>query len=420
MAEIVVVGGGLSGLVAAKHLGRAGHTVTLFEQAETVGGRVRSAKEDGYTFDRGFQVLFTAYPAVKEELDLDTLSLQRFRPGATLVQSGERSILADPLRDPKALTATLFNRNVSMRDKLLVLKLRRQLSRKPLADILEHDNQTIETYLKDVGFSERFVSNFATPFYGGITLDRSLSTSAFVFEYTFKMLLSGSIAVPTEGMGAIPAQLATQARNGGVTIKAGSPVSAITACDTPRVEISGETHTPDAVIVATDPGNAEQLLPEFTYDGSYRGCVTQYFSLPDTQQLRTGGRLLLNMESGYPNQVAPMSAVAPSYAPSRMQLLSATFLGNPTETADELAAAVRSALESWYPENNFDELSLLRTDRIPVAQVTQQPGFRDQRPAIDSPDGPVYLAGDYTEWSSIQGALESGRRAAMNVETAVQ
>ena len=148
--------------------------------------------------------------------------------------------------------------------------------------------------------------------------------------------------------------------------------------------------------------------------------MTQYFSLPDTQQLRTGGRLLLNMESGYPNQVAPMSAVAPSYAPSRMQLLSATFLGNPTETADELAAAVRSALESWYPENNFDELSLLRTDRIPVAQVTQQPGFRDQRPAIDSPDGPVYLAGDYTEWSSIQGALESGRRAAMNVETAVQ
>lgn len=420
MAEIVVVGGGLSGLVAAKHLGRAGHTVTLYEQAETVGGRVRSAKEDGYTFDRGFQVLFTAYPAVKEELDLDALSLQRFRPGATLVQSGERSTLADPLRDPRALTATLFNRNVSMRDKLLVLKLRRQLARKPLADILAHDNQTIETYLKDVGFSERFVSNFATPFYGGITLDRSLSTSAFVFEYTFKMLLSGSIAVPAEGMGAIPAQLATQARNEGVTIKTGSPVSEISLGDTPRVEGSGETLNPDAIIVATDPASAEELLPEFTYDGSYRGCVTQYFSLPDTQQLRTGGRLLLNMESGYPNQIAPLSAVAPSYAPDRMKLLSATFLGNPTETADELATAVRTALESWYPENNFDELSLLRTDRIPLAQVTQQPGFRDRRPATDSLEGSVYLAGDYTEWSSIQGAMESGRRAAMNVETAVK
>ncbi|WP_141212555.1 FAD-dependent oxidoreductase, partial [Halorubrum sp. Hd13] len=30
----------------------------------------------------------------------------------------------------------------------------------------------------------------------------------------------------------------------------------------------------------------------------------------------------------------------------------------------------------------------------------------------DDPEGPVVLAGDYTAWSSIQGALESGRTAA--------
>ncbi len=418
MAEIVVVGGGLSGLVAAKRLGRTGHTVTLYEQGETVGGRVRSVTEDGYTFDRGFQVLFTAYPAVKEELDLDALALKRFRPGATLVSSGERSILADPLRDPKALTATLFNQNVSLRDKLLVLKLRRTLARKPLADILATDDQTIEDYLRAFGFSSRFISNFATPFYGGITLDRSLSTSAFVFEYTFKMLLSGSTAVPAAGMGEIPAQLATQARDVGVTINTESPVSAITTGDNPAVQTRGETVAADAVVVATDPASAEKLLPEFNYEGSYRGCVTQYFSLPDTQQLRTDGRLLLNMESGYPNQIAPLSAVAPSYAPDRMHLLSATFLGDPAETDQELAESVREALESWYPEHNFAELTLLRTDRIPFAQVTQRPGFRDARPATDSPQGGVYLAGDYTEWSSIQGAMESGRRAARHIETA--
>jgi monoamine oxidase len=33
-------------------------------------------------------------------------------------------------------------------------------------------------------------------------------------------------------------------------------------------------------------------------------------------------------------------------------------------------------------------------------------------PDVRDPDGRVYLAGDYTRWSSIQGALESGRVAA--------
>ena len=33
-------------------------------------------------------------------------------------------------------------------------------------------------------------------------------------------------------------------------------------------------------------------------------------------------------------------------------------------------------------------------------------------PTVDAPAGRVYLAGDYTRWSSIQGALRSGRDAA--------
>jgi len=39
---------------------------------------------------------------------------------------------------------------------------------------------------------------------------------------------------------------------------------------------------------------------------------------------------------------------------------------------------------------------------------------------VDDPAGPVFLAGDYTEWSSIQGAMESGRAAARAVATDLQ
>ena len=99
-----------------------------------------------------------------------------------------------------------------------------------------------------------------------------------------------------------------------------------------------------------------------------------------------------------------------------MQLLSATFLGEQTQTDEELASEVRNALASWYPASDFSALELLRTDRIQFAQFAQPPGFRDTLPSVDAPAGEVYLAGDYTEWSSIQGAMESGKQVARAVD----
>jgi phytoene dehydrogenase-like protein len=412
MTDVVVAGGGLAGLVAARKLAAEGADVTLFEREESVGGRVRSVREGGFTFDRGFQVLFTAYPAVRAELDLDALSLRRFRPGAVLARPGRRSVLADPLGDPRAFTATLFNREVTLWDKLRVLRLRYELSQTPHAALFDRDDTTIAGSLAERGFSEQFVRNFAAPFYGGITLDRSLSTSRFVFEYTFKMLAAGDIAVPADGMAAIPDQIAASARDAGVTTETGTRVSAVRGDgEGVAVETDGESVAADAAVVATDPATAGELTG-CDIPTAGRSCVTQQFALPTTQQLNTGGRLVLNAADDRPNQVAPTSAVAPEYAPDGLQLLSATFLGEQEASDEELATEVRQALATWYPENSFGSLDLRRTDRIQFAQVAQPPGFTTDRPAVDAPTGDVYVAGDFTEWSSIQGAMVSGRRAA--------
>jgi phytoene dehydrogenase-like protein len=66
-------GGRLAGLTAARRLAERGHEVVLCEAQDTLGGRVRSRTVEGFTLDRGFQVCFTAYPAVRSELDLDAL-----------------------------------------------------------------------------------------------------------------------------------------------------------------------------------------------------------------------------------------------------------------------------------------------------------------------------------------------------------
>lgn len=166
-------------------------------------------------------------------------------------------------------------------------------------------------------------------------------------------------------------------------------------------------------MVATDPESARGLTGCERIPTAGRGCVTQYF-FPARQRLDTGNRLLLNVGDSRSNQVAVLSAAAPKYAPGGSHLLSATFLGKQSA----LAAEVAESLAAWYPEYSVGGLELLRTDRVEFAQFTQPPVFRADLPDVDEPAGQLYLAGDYIEWSVIQGAMERGRQAVIEARSA--
>ncbi|ELY51126.1 NAD(P)/FAD-dependent oxidoreductase [Natronococcus jeotgali] len=414
----VVAGGGLAGLVAARHLAGAGLDVTLFERSGNVGGRVWTHERKGFRFDRGFQVLFPSYPTVRRELEFDALDLRPFAPGACIARPGSRSTLSDPIRDPRALPATLTNEHVSTGDALRIARLALELVRREPEAIFEDPGPetTIESFLRERGFSDRFVEEFVAPFYGGITLDRSLSTSSRVFEYTFRALLTSRAAVPATGMAAIPAQLAQKARVAGASLELGTEVTAVSSDgERATVTAAGEEYDADAVVVATDPPAARELTGVESIPTDARACVTQYYELPGGTDLETGKRLLLNATEDGPNHLVPHSEVVPEYAPDGTELISATYLGEREESDDELAATTRQTLESWYPDRRFDALETRRTDRIEFAQFAQPPGIHERLPGPRVPDGPVYLAGDYTRWSSIQGAMKSGRLAARAV-----
>lgn len=53
MKKIALIGGGFSSLAAAAYLAKAGHQVSLYEKNETLGGRARQLKKNGFTFDMG-------------------------------------------------------------------------------------------------------------------------------------------------------------------------------------------------------------------------------------------------------------------------------------------------------------------------------------------------------------------------------
>jgi phytoene dehydrogenase-like protein len=67
--DVVVVGGGLSGLGAAAYLARAGMSVRLVERASAVGGRAATARVKGYSLNRGPHALYRtgeAYQVLRE------------------------------------------------------------------------------------------------------------------------------------------------------------------------------------------------------------------------------------------------------------------------------------------------------------------------------------------------------------------
>ncbi|MFA9190234.1 phytoene desaturase family protein [Flavobacterium sp. FZUC8N2.13] len=51
--KITIIGSGFSALSAACYLAKSGYEVLVFEKNETIGGRARQLKKDGFTFDMG-------------------------------------------------------------------------------------------------------------------------------------------------------------------------------------------------------------------------------------------------------------------------------------------------------------------------------------------------------------------------------
>jgi phytoene dehydrogenase-like protein len=416
---VIVIGAGLAGLTCAKHLYEGGQQVLVLEAADAVGGRVRTdIHEDGYRLDRGFQVLFSAYPAAERHLNFERLKMRKFDPGAILVKDGKHYEIADPLREPDRLLAGLFNPLISTADKLRILRLRRDVVGLSVGDIFDGKGQpggqdeSTEAYLRRLGFAEEgFIRHFARPFYGGVFLDRSLQTSARMFQFTFKMMATGNTIVPAEGMQRIPEQLAAALPAGSIRYHARVTEVLVENGKARGVRLAnGETLAADMVVVATETRTAEKLTG-MSLPTTPVGSICLYFA--GSERLYAQRKVLLNANSdGLINNAVLLTNIAPTYAPPRKHLLSVTVL-NTTEQDDEaLARRCRGELARWFLDADLSGWKFLAAYRIPYSQFAQTPGIFNHLPDNHTPVEGMFLAGEYTKSSSIQGAMHSGEYAA--------
>ncbi len=424
--NILVVGGGVAGLTCARMLDHAGHTVTLLEASDDIGGRVRSDKVDGYTLDRGFQVLFENYPAAQRQLNLDALQLRCFDPGAIICVDGQRKVLTDPRRDHDvgAVAAAALTSAVTPLDKLRTLLLSRQLAQQTIDEVLAGPDMSTRKYLIKQGFSQRAITNFFQPFYGGIFLDRSLETSAKCFKFTFKMLSTGAACLPAQGMGAISQQLAQSLVAHGC-IKLNTSVQTLLTSDERVVGArlaDGTDLSADAVVLAVPAPDATRLcqnLPKpltASLPSKSLQTVTLYFS--GSRPFYHSRKILLNAAAdALVNNAQLLTNVAPEYAPPGRHLLSATILGQPALPDDELCARALDDLRLMFCGDAaaLDALTTytpLRVYRIAYAQFAQPPGIHVHLPNNDSGVPGLYFAAEFTEASSINAAMISGEKCA--------
>ncbi len=415
-AEVLVVGAGLAGLSCALDLQRAGRQVLLLEAEPEVGGRVRTERrQDGFLLDRGFQVLFPRYPSLRRAGVAPALGLVRVDSGALLFTGDRLERLPDPWKDGLAPRDWFGKPWLRLPDMAHVARLTLDVASLPDERLLaEAPGESTASLAMRLGFSAGFIERFLRPFFGGVFLDRSLSTDARLFRFYWKMLVVGGAALPRSGMQALPEALARQLLPG--TLRIGARVVSLLrehdrVCGV-MLE-GGELLRADTVVLATEWPVTRRLsglaLP--TREG--RGVTTLHYATP--APVVSERKIVLDgTGQGPANLVAPMSLLVPERAPEGRHLTSVQVLGLPAEDDAVLDATVRAQLARWFPRQDPSTWECLAVHRIPHAQFAQDAGLG---PVLADPrlqEGLV-VASEALAESSIEGALRGGAIAARAV-----
>jgi hypothetical protein len=379
---VAIVGAGMAGLATAHYLAINHIDFVIYEALGRPGGRVASSHVDGLTLDRGFQIILEDYPELRRLVAVQELPLHRLYPGVYIPQPGEPLLLSDPRRVPgtyRAMAQTITSL-VGMPG-LRALGRYLGASEPTIADL-------VALLPKHLGAS------VVAPLLRGITLDPSLGNPSDFARFIMGRFFNGYASLPTEGMGQLPAILASEL-NGHIEYH--HRVTSV-ATGTLSFEDQVSAH-PDWIVLAVDPPELEPLVG-LTLPPMHR--VGFIHVLSDTRLFGVPAVLLPPPESPI-FTAAPMSDIAPSYVnyDAQRHLITASF--DPKASPAQVHQALADTLGCQAESLEIVELGIIEHALPRPARCVSEVGHH------------VLLAGDYLESPSMNGAIASGRKAAERI-----
>jgi phytoene dehydrogenase-like protein len=255
-SEIIVIGGGLGGLVAATLLARAGHRVRVLEQAERPGGRARSRVEQGFVHNLGAHALYRGGTAES------VLAAIGVKPTGGLVSgkggyvlSGDRLCVL-----PRNASTVLSSAALDARGKLFFVRTMLSLGERKARQLR---GKTVRQWLDRApdggarGLLEMFIRLVT---YANAADLMSAETAA----RQLALAVRGSVRYVDGGWQTLVDAVAQRAEAAGVKIELGSGAARIERDHRARAVVTqdGLTLPASAVIAAVPPRALAALLPD--------------------------------------------------------------------------------------------------------------------------------------------------------------
>jgi 15-cis-phytoene desaturase len=439
--RVVIGGGGLAGLAAAKRLVDAGYRVELLEQRPILGGKVSSWRDaDGDWVESGLHVFFGAYREIFDlmrELGIYRNILWKEHVLTYTLEGGERfSFRTGPLPPPLHLLPAVFNNHYfSLREKAsLARALGPMLFGSPEYRAAQ-DGLTYSEWHRKFGISDRMLQKMFMPMALALKFLPPQEMSAkIVLDVCGKFLREPDASkmgfLKGSPQDCLIGPLTNYLTKRGVRIRTDAPIRAIhTGPGRQIVGLQlegGEVVRGDWFLLALPVHKLNRLVPlEWKREERYFAGLSQFEGVPVmTVQLWFDRQVtfvdnILFCPDGRIPVYADLANTTPAYAAggrSRMEFCVAPARDLMELPDAEVVARVKANVDATFPQTAPQARVVKSTVvRIPQSVYWPKPGLDHLRPTQETPIRNLFLAGGYTIqefYDSMEGAVASGRRAA--------